>query len=686
VRFLFVCVILFLNPVFFAQTNPEQRTTELIQLLEKSWNKPSAFQLSTNPTNSLLPYLVKLGVEDDDRLFNYDEYYASYIALTRKQIGLDFRGDVVQNLNPSFKDIEDNILYRRRYQVGLEWDILKNGYIDSRQKVKTLEAEKELVNYHQRSQNTGINSIQRNACIAFFNVQKNQLLNERERQLNEILPILEELFYLKKVTLEALYSFQSRIVETKAQQNIYTSYNEHIFQFVDSSIRLLNAPVFDLNDAFYTSIDKKLENDTVIQQLKTALIGNLNWYNDIQLKAYTRYNLYDLIQGPNLHRSFFSIGLSTTVPFPFTYKEQRRFNAIKQQKQFQDIIYSFNANQMELLNESYEYRYIVKQYAQFQQKLKLINETIRIESAKQELKDPDFNPLNGLKLLDERMQIGIELIDLQQKMYLKLLEINEKTMNSSIEQQVTLFDLASYTSEKSLVKNVYAWTSTFEKGNVEILSSYSVYNEFKTVFLAVKEADTVKKVKDAFVVSAHESGINIVPLIGQNTLLSSTQFSRDLAILLKQTTSWKSTEIHLDLEPHTLEAWKTNRVELTATYLRCIIEARAYCDSNKLQLSISIPLHYDTLLVKELLKHVDQIHFMCYENVNPEYITRKLKPYANQLNLLTIAVRTEDFNSRHELETLVKQLAEMTLITRFSYHDLNRLMQLDKTLLDYEKH
>ena len=683
-RFLFVGVTLFLCPAFFAQSNPEQRTTELIQLLEKSWNNPSVFQFTTTTTNSLLPYLVKIGAEDDSRIYNYDEYYESYIDLTRKQIGLDFRGDVVQNLDPTFNDIEDNILYRRRYQVGLEWDILKNGYVDSRQKVKTLEAEKELNNYHQRSQNTGINSIQRNACIAFFNVQKTHLLNDRERQLKEILPILEELFYLKKISLEVLYSFQSRIVETKAQQNIYTSYNAHIFQFVDSSIRLLNAPVFDLSDSFYTSIDKKLESDTVIQRLKTALIGNLNWYNDIQLKAYSRYNMYDLVQGAN--RSFFSIGLTTTVPFPFTYKEQRRFNAIKQEKQFHDIIYSFNANQLELLNESYEYRYIVKQYAQFLQKLKLLNETIRIESAKQELKDPDFNPLNGLKLLDERLQIGIELIDLQQKMYLKLLEINEKTLNSSIEQQITPFDIDTYSADQKLVKNVYAWTSTFEKGDAEILSSYSVYNEFNTVFLAVKEEDSVKNVKDAFVVRAYESGLKIVPLIGQNKLLSSTQFSKDLATLLQQSKNWKSSEIHLDLEPHTLDAWQTNRAELTTTYLRCIKEARAYCDSNQLKLSISIPLHYDTLLVKELLESVDQIHFMCYENINPEYITRKLKPYANQLNQLTIAVRTEDFTSRNDLEVFIKQLAEMTLIPRFSYHDLNRLMQMDKTLLDYEKH
>lgn len=685
-RFFLVVITCFLPSFFWAQNELETRTSELIQLLEKNWRKPINFQLNTSTTNSLLPYLTDLQFSTPAKMFDYEEYYDSYIDLTKKQIGLDMRADFVQNFNPSFQDIEDNILYRRRYQLGVEWNVLKNGYVDSREKLQTIEAERTLNEAYQRSRKTTINSNQRNACIAFFNKQKTQLLHQRASQLQSIMPLLEELFYLKKISLEVLYSFQARVVETNAQINIYQSYNDHAFLFLDSSLCLLSAPVFDLNPFFEELIDHDIENDSSLLRLQQQFIGQYNWYNDIQLKLYSRYSLYELAQNQGTSRNFFSVGLTTTIPLPFSHKEQQRYNVLKQEKQFNELMQSFQSNQLELMNELYEYRYILKQYVVFTQKLKLINETIRIEDAKQDLKDEDFNPLNGLKLLDEKTQIAIEMIDLQQKMYLKLLEIQLKTKEEDLSKLIDPIRLSDYYSEKVLHKNVYVWSKTLDSTSAELLSSYSIYNDFKTVLLAVTEVNQQTKIKQTFADNLAAKGLEVVPMIGQNSLLSSSHFKSDLANLLAQASGWNGKEIHLDIEPHTLSSWKTDQATAAQNYLRCIREAKAYCDSNHLALSISIPIHYDSTLVKELLGTVDQIHFMCYENIRPEYLERKLKPYENQLAQLTIALRTEDFKSRFEMEQFATHLMEITHINRFSYHDLGRLMQLDKRNLLDEEH
>jgi hypothetical protein len=98
-----------------------------------------------------------------------------------------------------------------------------------------------------------------------------------------------------------------------------------------------------------------------------------------------------------------------------------------------------------------------------------------------------------------------------------------------------------------------------------------------------------------------------------------------------------------------------------------------------LELDISIPLYYNPEIIDKLLNKVDHIYFMAYENIKDEYINRKINPFTDfAQSKLVIALRTEDFSNRIEMEHKMDTLENITNIHNFAYHDLGRLIQMDK--------
>src|SRR5690606_1537799 len=103
-------------------------------------------------------------------------------------------------------------------------------------------------------------------------------------------------------------------------------------------------------------------------------------------------------------------------------------------------------NEIDILNESYEYRYHLKQYVLFYQKKQLILEKIRQERVKEQLKDADYSPVHVLELIDQLYQIEIELLDIKQNLYIRLLKIHEKLKIIPMEQIAVPFELTNFIS------------------------------------------------------------------------------------------------------------------------------------------------------------------------------------------------------------------------------------------------
>jgi hypothetical protein len=612
-----------------------------------------------------------------------DNYYDAKAALLRKEWGLSGRADILQNLNPTFSDADDQILYKRRYQVGVEWDILKDGFLDKRLELKGIPSQKAYYQYLENYKNSKMDfGPKMNECLYFFNAKKIKLLDQREILLNQQLKSAFKLFNLKKITRENVLQIQTRIAETQGMRNIYESYNINLAPGNDSLFYENEAPLFDLNYSyFFDRLATGLAADSVFEMLKESSESQRKWYNDVGLKAYSRYSYYDLIKVPN-KRAFFSIGLTATVPILFTTKEQKAVDQANLLRRQYDLQKQQTDKRLEVLNEAYEFRYHLKQYVIFHQKKILQLEALRRERVKSKLLDADFNPQKGIELLDNILQIDIEMLDLKQNLYLRLLRIHDKQSEVEIKNMIIPMALPNFEDiEDKITRGMYVWSKAFSEENTKFIEEYLIYNNVDRIYLAVQENDSNLVQKNNLSKELKSHNIAIELLIGKNKLIDSKNIAKDIQQLTSGFKQSNYSGIHLDIEPHTMEGYKENKVEMLQKLITRAKEMRTYCDSNKLTLSMDIPLHYGDTVINELISIVDRVHFMCYENVKPEYLIRKLNLYSKMQSKVSFALRTEDFLNRAEIEKLAQQISSATNITNIDFHDFNRFVKFDKESL-----
>ena len=560
--------------------------------------------------------------------------------------------------------------------------------------MKSLDIDNTIQSEIAKLQNSKVNvPLKMNQCIYWFNFQKTNLLNKREKILSQQSEIIEKLYFAKKLSKDFLIKNHTRIAEIKGMRGIYQSYNEYFSPLFDSSFFSFQTPLFDLNYELFLGdkIAAGAENNS-LDFLNKSLIEKINnqnkWFNEIRLKTYTRYNFYDVISQNVGSRSYFSAGISSTIPLQFKHKEQNILEKEKVYKQLQVLEQATVNKRVELLNEAYEYRYQLKQYIIFHQKKILLNESIRQERVKAKLLDADFNPLHGLELIDDLLQVDIELLDLKQNLYIKLLKMHEKMPGIEMQQLIVPLFLPNYFNfEYETNRTVYIWSKTFEKYSVAFLSEYIAYNQFDEVEIAVTEKDEFLNQKIKLMEDLHSQGIKIHLMFGQNNMLDSKKVSSEMKDILAQFPMKLVTGIHLDIEPHTRPNWKINQEEEKIKYLNLLKETKTIANSHKIKLSIDLPLSLDSTYIIESMKSANFVRFMCYENIKEDYLLRKLKPYLSKKDLISISLRTEDFLSRNEMEEFAKKLNQSSGIITFNYHDLNRLIELDKkTLEQNEEH
>lgn len=680
-------------PTIFAQT--EEEVTGLIKDLQKIYTSVESNYRNDKDTSSSKKLITNLGSYKlvDDNSYGYtsylDTFYKAKEDLLRKEIGLTANAGFVQNIDPTISDVDENLIYQRRYQVGLDWQILKDGFIDNRNQIKGIPAERSYFNYLEHFQKAnGDFGPKMNQCLYWFNKKKIEILEERGKLLTQEIGIAEELYFLKKVEKQDVLILQTRLAEVQGMKGIYAAYNDELDQGFSNSIYELEAPLFDLNyEVLFGALENQYVMDSISVQLEKAIMEQQNWYTEIGLRAYTRYNAYDLVTTNPTYRAFFSLGLTATIPIPFAMKEKRRMEEVKIQRKSENLQQQSTDKRLEILNEAYEFRYKLKQYVGFHQKKILALESLRRERVKEKLLDADFNPLNALHIIDNIMQLDIELLDLKQNLYLKILRIHNKQMEIPMEKMVVPMQLPNFFDfEDKTTRGVYVWSRIFETEDPEFIAEYTVYNRFDKVYLAASSEDTLKPYKLKYIFELQKKNVPHEWMIGDNKLIDEKNVGNKIFSKISQYGDTLYNGIHIDIEPHTREDYQENKDDLLTKYVAMLKDIRKECDSRNKILSVDVPLHYPQEYLDQIFEVADNVHFMCYENIKPEYIARKTESYReNFKKKVNIAIRTEDFENRLEMEKFIREFSKNYDVQKFDFHDLRRIFEQDTKIFNRDE-
>ncbi len=684
--------MLFLSSTFLSE-GYSQVTDSLVKTkiaeLEKIWlshinDATVNFKQKDIPqTQLLLTNMINYG---DTAWVNINNsLYNARINQLKNDVGVDFNTNYIENFNTGI-NTEDDLIYRRRLQTGLEWDILKNGYYASKLKQQQLQNEL-LIQTLQNASQVSSSSYVKNASavIYLYNAQKISLLEKRLTIVNQQLKFANDLNKLKQIPyIEVMRVVQSQ-TDIAAMLQVYKGYNDllaaHYSSFKTDEIY----PLCDIDVNKLLQSHAALKTNALRDSIVNLEIKNLDlessFINNIGLRTALRYNLFDPFYVEGNQRDFFSASLSVTMPIPFGTKSAKKVNDAKAKLlQYNNQHNNNDEFFSEAVNGFYEYRYKLKQYVNFYQKTFIYKELIRIDKVKQQFQDVEFNPLKALTVIDDYLSIQIEMLDLRQQMLIQLLKMSVKYPEVQVQNIIKPFSLDSLAIKANFISanlSVYTWSDALANFKPSFLSNYVMLNKISAVILSYKKNGSNAEQVNLFFDSLLLNGVNVELLVGNNKL-TAKNFKRSIDSLIALTKGRAIAALHLDVEPHTFDDFKQNEGKYMDAYIEMLKNAKAYCTEKNIKLNASIPVYFKEKYLTAIYSLCDKIYLMTYETTKAESVVNRIK---EELILgkskTVIAIRTNDFANRNELDEMIKKLQELTGVFDFAIHDLDSMIKQD---------
>ena len=600
--------------------------------------------------------------------------------ITKKDVGLSAIVNYQENLKSPIVDPEEIVVFKRRAIVGIDWDILNNGLYANRIKNKVLKLNYASLVKKQEQDNLYIfQNKQTSQIISYFNNKKIEILDARKKLNTKQTLIIEKLWGIKHITKDNYLKAIQNTTDINAQYNLYQNYNNA--NPLKKSSFDFELPILEVNinqllqKANITSFDSTFTDASQISKYQASYI------KDVSLKAYTRYNYYDIYNSNQPNRSFISVGMNLSLPLTFNQKDKKEYYLT--QHLLANTIQTVDSVDFQtlILNTYYEYQYKLKQFKNLYHKRLVFEELLRTERVKQQLGDMEFNPNTALFILDDYWSNAIELIDIKQDLYKILLSIKTKLPAVNISDYTTPLNLSNLNiaSSNPPFKAVYIWSDAFKNHSQTVIKEYCKVNEFSPLLVSYSTSKNYLAQLNTFINGNYTSQIHL--LIGSNKLLQ-TGIKGYLDTLKNNINLTHIKGLHIDIEPHTLTDFKENKAQQLKNYIQVLKQAKVFADNNRLELSVSIPLNYPEEVLLELNTICNQVYLMAYENVDVDFIIRKTtEEKAIFKSKCVIVLRTKDFENRTNMDQAYKKLG----FDKTAYHDLDDLIKFDNQSINVKE-
>lgn len=629
-----------------------------------------------NGDTTILNSIFKANYTSNDIGQAYQSALDEQIKAKRGDFGLNLKGDYTENFTPGIS-VDEDLTYKRRFYVGLEWDIIKGGLFDAGNQIHQMKMESILNEYENLEYAEKENyRYLFNYINYIFNLKKVDVLAERKGLVKKQLDFTKQLYHLRYVGWEKVLKYQAKLEDIDHQIFQLQNFNKHIPSNIPDTLMSNpmsadDLPLFDVNLDSLIKIYYNHHSEDTVTQIKLAIYkDNLKWWKDITLKPFVRYNMY--MDEFNIFKNYGSAGVTMRVPLRFHNKGKlmKAQESIYQSEQYKEL----EAGDNELVNIYAEFGFKLKQIKDFYYRKMLNDELIRKELVKKEYRDVAFNPVYTLGLIDEKKAIESEIIDLKKRMYINLVRLSFYLEDRTPTDFITILKPQDFTGRYNGSVKMFVNKDDVEAQSPSAIANYLWKNEFVDVIL--------------------ESDIDTIPayLI---TILEKTQFANvffsmmrrvplngaypDVNSDVNQVLEWNNSRIiglHYELEL-LRERDSLNEIsEVAVSDWVSTITQQAR--NSQVRLSIGIPAGLNVSLLNRIFDKFDLVYV--HETGIPNR-DRVENDYARELNLdkerLVLSLQGTDFVDRLHLENYMANLFENSGINNFAFSDFSSMMDVD---------
>lgn len=655
----------------------------LNRLLEELERYPAAgaYRKEDVSEDSFLPVRKLFSKENltlTDEVMLRRALYAARTGDVEKNLGLRLAGSYMNNVKNGVLEDErgsfDNTMY-----VGVEWEILKEGWLQRRHDLEMLKLEEgaNLILEERFSRRDGFEQLYYRT-IYVFNVAKIRKLKQQIDTLSQYIDLAKKLYHYRLVSWEEILKLDQQKADTEKMLAVFSEYNK-AYQPVPT-ISLPDAekelPVLEIE---VYQIVREAEGDDFYDRAIAADREKYGKPNDpllnVNLRAFARYYRNDMFTSRAGDST--AAGLYVRIPLPFDAGQGEQARTIEQKLSEHNIRKMQIGALYQIQDICYEYGYKLKDFNTFVYKRALIEERLRREDVKRKCNDPSFNPINAMQMLSELNAVEFETLEVKQRLYLKLLELYRLTgpdlMFKNIRMVKETRPPGKYRGERS----IYIWSHTFNNQDNEFLFKYLKQQEVRGVMLSLGE-NTIREKLKTFVARLNGEGITVHALLGDNVMLQQKNRAK-LEDRIEEARSLGFTGVHLDVEPHTLPDWRERKSELLADYVSMLKMVRACTVSKKLALTVSIPVFYPAESLTEIYRLTDRVFVMAYEIRDMAIMKKRVREELEAgKEKVVIAIRTKDFAGRLELEDFAGKIVDRLGIEAIAIHDLQGMLELDE--------
>ena len=658
----------------------EKISKEILSLIRKNLDSQSTRIENDNlePADRLFNITEpNLDLKNKDQIFRYQ------IQHLKKDIGVNLRAQHFINHDQSFdqEDATDGNLSGSRTRVGVEWNILKEGWLGNQQKAKRLDNQRKLDNLKFSLENNDSKLYYRfNLMIYLFNESKIKLLTAREAQLIEQQKLLYQVYFLKGILYEEIIDIKSRIEQVKVQLKNYRDYNDWFESTlgenkIDTDFAIDELPVLHVNlDYLLHENSKEVLLDSIKHLEEEIAFGADRTINDISLRLQAYRNINHFADDLRDKREFNSIGVGLTVPLETLINKKTKNNLANAKMQNRQHFNNYEAlnTSSEIINYYYEYNYKMKTYMEFLHKEMLYREKIRVETVNQKNYHDIYRSLRILRHLDIMRNIQAEMLDLKQQMYLLLLKIYGKTHYETIQNFVRPLDVNDFYQRLPADRLMTITSEDLASNQPEFIRDYLTTNGIRRIVLAAGlDSNNPKVLGLKKAVSGKK--IQLARKFSGDELLESTNASGSLAYAIS---SEKFSGVVLDFSAYKSPDQLIQVQKFLISQFE-LFNQRSTDDEEVFHYQISLAPGYPIEFLKVLSKTVDLISFKVDQPQQLDYFELLAKNGFNDINKIGIDLEKKNFKDRIELEAYIGMVNNVYKINYITLNGLNDFLDID---------
>ncbi|NMH61435.1 hypothetical protein [Alteromonas ponticola] len=562
--------------------------------------------------------------------------------------GIELRGGLTSGDIESSDIDEQGSTY-----VELSWDVLDNGYKEFQHRSKDYQrqAQLEKVLHDIRKQTFDYR------CREYqINTRFDTTLLDLKRTL---LTLMERVYEVEE---EAYFNGDSQLDELLISEESVVQLRYQVSQLqinaTDGS-EVTNPPLIDVDiDAILTASAQNTSHSTA-ERLRRLEYVDANPYQDgARLRLFVRKEL-DILAS---QRDDLVAGLRFSIPLAFKHKvdESVKLNQLERDAQADKWERNQRTKQAYASFQDQLQRVITQKY-----RYKRANERIRRVLVKRTM-DESLRPSAVAARLKNYTESAIELLEAKRELYARINNIFLVSQVPFSPDKLAPSPRVKLTERhRPNQRSLYIWSQTFNQMSNAQLHLLLRTKHVQRPIISYSKNTQLPKLS-AFIAELSAKGKPVELMFSTNTWIRKDKREDALEQIGKARAYTNS--VHLDVEPQVLSDYAQNKMAYQQDYVALVAAIRASFPD--LQLSLSVPFHWQEATYRQLQPMVERMYVMLYETPVAEVIKRradKLLPFIGK-DKFVAALRTQDFANEYELEKMIRYLTEEG-VNQFAIHD-----------------